>query len=176
MADIDTQIDLDELHQAIVDRIAEKFDGIFLTVRDHEELRDKVATPACMIELSELDPYDDPGTEQIAFTAKYEARIIVKFKEVRAKRMVRKLAADLALFIKLRRWTRQDNTTIPTSPAEIVGCFPDDFSPELDEYEVWRVEWTHVVHIGPTVWAPGDPAPDEVFTSMNGDPYEEITP
>ena len=60
-----------------------------------------------------------------------------------AKRTARRLSADLAAFLRLRRWTG-----IHSGPGEVVGFYKDDFDPELDQFEVWRVEWAHIVHLG----------------------------
>jgi hypothetical protein len=64
-------------------------------------------------------------------------------------REARKLAAALAAFLHLRRWEG-----VVTGPAEVVGFGPDNFDPDLDQYEVWKVEWSHVLHLGKSVWEP----------------------
>ena len=42
-----------------------------------------------------------------------------------------------------------------------MGGYPDDFQPEIDKYEVWRVEWQQVIHLGETIWT------DEGTTPQN---------
>ena len=65
-----------------------------------------------------------------------------------AKREVRKLAMAFAAWLYLRRWTG-----IVTDSAHVKGCYRDDFNPDLDQYEVWRVEWTQVMYAGANAWA-----------------------
>lgn len=147
--DANTTVDLDQLHVNIVAAIAAAFPGL-ATVEAYreEDERSELVTPACLIELAELEaaPDADPGTEQLAMTAKFEALVLVGFREANAKRQVRRLAAALSHFILRKRWD------LPVGPAQVIGAFRDEFDPRLDQFEVWRVEWQQVVHIGDSVW------------------------
>lgn len=183
MADAETEIDLDQLHQAIIDTIAAKFGsagtGELPTVEDYPEDRKPPAAAKCVIELVEApaDGAADPGTEQQAFLTRWEARVMIhSLRTPNAKRAVRKLALALAAFIRLQRWG------LPVGAADVIGAFPDDFDPELDQFEVWRVEWQQVAHIGATVWTNDGTLPVEVLASyspLTGPPniehYEPIT-
>jgi hypothetical protein len=167
-----TQIDLDQLHSAIVTAIAAAFPQ-FQTVATYPEVSDRqtLATPACIIELTEMEaaPEDDPGTEQLAMVATFEARIIIGFRTPDAKRAIRKLAGALAAFVLRKRWG------LPVGPAEVLDARPDDFSPELDQYEVWRVEWQQVIHLGASVWLDSGVTPADIRVSWVprvGPPYE----
>jgi hypothetical protein len=180
MADALTEIDLDDLHDAIETQIAAAFPTL-QTVEFYREDRKTVVAPACLLELVEFETAGaepDPGTGQLAMLARFEAELILGFRTANAKREARKLAANLAAFLHLRRWTG-----IVTGPGEVVGCYKDDFAPELDQFEVWRVEWSHIIHLGQSVWVPdGSITPTTVYsrgTNPEGaefDEPEEVTP
>lgn len=148
----DPGVDLAALHQNIVAAIAAQFPAL-QTVEAYREEADRqtLRTPACLIELFEMEaePSEDPGTEQLAMTARFEARLIISAREATAKVEVRKLAAALAKFILRKRWDLGPNV----SPAEVTGCYPDEFDPRLDQYEVQRVEWAHLIMVGENVWS-----------------------
>ncbi len=169
--DRNTEVTLDQVHDGIVTTLAAQFPG--LHVEAYREDRKSLPIPACLIELSEMeaDPATDPGTGQLSVIATFEAQLIMGFKQPgkNAKREVRKLAAAVAAFVRLKRWG------CPIGPAEVVGAYKDDFDPELDQFECWRVEWRQVIHLGETVWKGGHPPPGEVlgsFVPLIGEPYE----
>lgn len=157
--DVNDAIDLGQLHENIVAAIAEAFPGVAtVAAYPEEDERQQLVAPAILIELAELEaaPDRDPGTEQLAMMAKFEALVIVHFRALRAKYVVRMLAADLARFVLRKRWG------LPVGPAVVLGAYRDEFDPNLDEYEVFRVEWQQIVNIGPGVWkndgvVPGEP-------------------
>src|SRR5690606_9764415 len=104
-----------------------------------EDERAPPPVPACLLEISEMptDNERDPGTGQTAFNLRVEARVVMGFREPQAKLAVRKLSAALAVWLRRRRFA-------PSGPAEVLGAFRDEFSPALDQFEVWRVEWDQV--------------------------------
>jgi hypothetical protein len=105
--------------------------------------------PAVLLQLSEFESEleDDPGTDQLAVNAKFEAEIIFGFKTKNVHLEVRKFAAAFAAWLRLRRWTG-----VVTDAARVIGAWPDEFNPDLDEYVVWRVEWTQVLYLGCNEW------------------------
>lgn len=165
-----TELDLDQLHQAIIDKIAAQFPE-FVTVDDYSDDRTRLNTPACLVELTDMEgaPDDDPGTEQLAVTARFEARIIIGFRQLNAKRQIRKLAAALGAFVHQQRWG------LPVSPAELLTITPDEFSPELDQFEVWRVEWQQVVHLGLSVWD-GESFPARMYVQLANNTLDPAQP
>lgn len=172
MTNANTTTTLDAVHEGIVSTIREAFPQL-KTVEAYRLDRKNLPVPACLIELTEMetgvDP--DPGTEQLAVLARFEAQFVIGFRQaglLNPKLEVRKLAAAFASFAKFQRWG------CPIGPAEIVGIYGDDFDPELDQFEVWRVEWQQVIHLGETVWA-GDgevPTPYFSYTPIVGTDYE----
>lgn len=164
----DTQIDLEELHGAIVTAISGQFPDIETVefYREEEERQPDFDTPACLLELAELEPVpeEDPGTEQLAVYARFEARLVIGFRTERAKIEIRKLAAAFAVFLRQRRWG------LPVGQAEVLAIAADNFSPELDRFEVWRVEWRQLVHLGESVWIDTTSTmPDEPVYSFSPD-------
>lgn len=183
--DANTNISLDVLHAAIVADIKAKFPDL-ATVEFYREDRKSLPMPACLLSLTEFEasPDDDPGTEQLAVMANFEAELLIGFKTLNAKQSIRLLAAQLAAWLHNRRWDNPTGETIklPTGPCMVAGAYPDDFQPELDKFEVWRVEWQQLVHLGETVWTNEGVTPTDVFMSpvpdvglANEDKYVEVT-
>jgi hypothetical protein len=142
-------LDLDALHAAIVSDIKAQFPTLATVEFYRTEARRSVPCPAVLLDLCEFEaePDDDPGTEQLAVSARFEAEIVFGFKTANVKQEIRKFAAAFAAWLRLRRWTG-----IVTDAAKVIGAYPDDFKPELDEYVVWRVEWSQVLYLGTNTW------------------------
>lgn len=171
-----TEIDLDQVHQDIVDAIKAQFTDL-VTVEAYYQDRKRLPLPACLIELTDMEPSaeDDPGTEQLAVLANFEARLILGFRAANVHREIRKLAGSLGAFIHQNRFGQ------PIGPATVTAITPDEFDPEMDQYEVWRVEWQHVIHLGSTVWTNDGTIPTSVLASWepdtgteNEDKYQEV--
>ncbi len=169
MANADTEVTLDQLHDAIVAAIQAQFPDLQTVEFYSDQRTDAMPKPACLLELAEMDaaPDIDPGTEQLAMQCRFEARLVIGFRTVKAKLEIRKLAGAFAA------WLRKENQRwgLPVGPAEVIGCYQDDFVPDLDQYEVWRVEWVQVIHLGESVWKDdGTEVPTTVYLGQ----YPEI--
>jgi hypothetical protein len=167
MSNANTETTLDAVHAGIVSAISAKFPDL-QTVEAYRLDRKSLKVPACLVELTDWDTRvdPDPGTEQLAVMARFEARFIMSFRQGAAnpKLEVRKLAAAFAAFAKFQRWG------CPIGPAEILSAAPDDFDPELDQFEVWCVEWQQIIHLGASVWEmPPDWIPTEVYLGFAPD-------
>ncbi|MDO5057731.1 MAG: hypothetical protein Q4E06_10455 [Lautropia sp.] len=149
MANAQTVTTLDDLHEAIVGEIRQQFPSL-ATVEAYRQVRGSLPLPACLVELAELEATDemDPGTGQLALRARFEARLVIGFRQgaLNPGLEIRKLAAALAVFVHQQRWG------LPVGAADVLGCWPDDFDPGLDQYECWRVEWQQVIHLGESAW------------------------
>lgn len=149
MANAQTMTTLDALHEAIVAAIRQQFPSL-VTVEAYRQPRGPLPLPACLVELAELEAADDldPGTGQLALQARFEARLVIGFRQgvLNPGLEIRKLAAALAVFVHQQRWG------LPVGAADVLGCWPDDFDPGLDQFECWRMEWQQVVHLGESVW------------------------
>ncbi|MBL4929333.1 hypothetical protein [Fuscibacter oryzae] len=157
----DTEVDLDQMHSAICTAIREAL-PILQTVEAYDEDRRDLPLPACLIELVDLEPVpdDDPGTEQLAATSRWEARIILGLRDFETKRAAPKMAAAIALAVRNNRWGLRVGPAVPTAIE------PDDFAPELDKFEVWRIDWEQRIHIGPSVWTDEGTIPTQVFSGF----------
>lgn len=191
-----TEISLDVLHQAITADILAKFPAL-QTVEfyrgEGQEDRKALQTPACLLDLSEMEasPDDDPGTEQLAVIAHFEAELVIRFNTPNAKRSIRRLAAAVAAWLHNRRWDDPANPgkKLPTGPCVVVGAYKDDFSGltpgqrdvPLDQFEVWRVEWRQIVHLGESVWNDEGVTPSEVYAregagGQDGEEFQQVAP
>jgi hypothetical protein len=167
MADTITECDLDALHAAMETAIATAFPALKRVSFDEID-RNDVPVPCCFLDCADMDSDPDafdPGTEQQALLARYEARFVVGMRTPRAKQEARKLATAFAAFLRQQlRWP-----PAKSGPAKVLGCYRDDFHPILDQYEVWRVEWTHILHFGQSVWAGEGPQITGVFVGVSPD-------
>lgn len=164
-----TEVDLNDVHQAIISALTAQFAD--LNFYEYEDNRKKIKTPACTIELIDMEPdYEmDPGTEQLPVKASFVARIILGFRTQDVKREVRKLSGAMASFINKNRFGK------PIGPALVLSISPDAFEPDLDKYEVWQIEWTHDINLGQTVWINDGTIPTSVLASWEpntGIPHE----
>lgn len=161
MANRNTEVTLEQVHAGIIAAISAKFPA-FQTVQAYRLERRNLPTPACLVELTEMDaaPDVDPGTQQLAVNARFEALLVIGFRQGvnNPKLEIRKLAAAFAAFVRLNRWGCH------IGPAEVIGAYPDDFDPELDQFECWRVEWQQIIHLGNTVWTDGGEVPTPYYS------------
>lgn len=161
--------DMQALHTSIASASAAAFIGVHFEFyrEDRDELpamgKPGQPTACCMLELTELDPVEtDPGTEQVDVMARFEAQFIIGFRTPNAKVSIRTLAGSYAAYLRKRsRWPGVVNGRI-----ENIRCFKDDFSPELDQYEVWTVEWTQVLRLGEGVWKESGTTPSDPLYSF----------
>ena len=174
----ETEIDLDVLHEAVVAAIVAGMPAV-ASVQAYPEDRTALALPAVLVDLEDMEaaPEADPGTEQLAVLTRWRARLILGFRTADVFRQVRKGAAQLAALVHLNRWGQ------PVGPARVTLVGPDPFDPDLDQYEVWVVEWEQLVHLGASVWSGEGVVPETVFLGLepetgpeNIDKYVQIEP
>lgn len=175
----DTHIKLTELHATITAAIQAQFPGL-ATVEFYREDRTDVTAPACLLDVPEWegDASVDPGTGQLAVMMRFEAEFIMGFRTPDVKLAVRELAAAFSVFLHQRRWPGGK-----TGPAEQIHAYKSDFKPQLDQYEVWCVEWHQVVHLGDSVWTNEGIVPTTVFLGQapeigtgNEAEYDQVHP
>ncbi len=116
----------------------------------YPSIRKELLAPALFVELVSLESGKDPGTEELALKARFEARIVTDSTIENAPIIVRTLAAEVARVVNKNTWNVEN-----VSPAEFISAEVDGFRPELDAYLVWLVEWVHEVHSGKSVWSTG---------------------
>lgn len=158
-----TEINLPDLHAAITAAISAQFPDL-KTVEFYREDRDSLPMPACLLDLAEFEdePKEDPGTGQLAVMARFEAELILPMRTPQAKLSARVLAAAFAHFISKARWPGGK-----VGKVEGIRAYRDDFKPQLDQYEVWTVEWRQIIHLGASVWADEGSVPTTVFLGQS---------
>ncbi len=177
MADAQTEVDLELLHTVMRDTIAAAFPSL-QTVEFYREDREELTIPACLLEMEEMEPGDiDPGTDQACMSVRFCAYFVVGFRTPQSKLEVRKLAGAFLAFLRQQlRWPG-----VVTGPVQIVGAWPDSFHPHLDQYEVYKVEWNHLMHFGTSVWDGDGFVPETILFAYSPDigiphkdEYEEL--
>uniref|UniRef100_A0A3B0IVB8 Phage related protein n=1 Tax=Wolbachia endosymbiont of Aleurodicus dispersus TaxID=1288877 RepID=A0A3B0IVB8_9RICK len=138
-----------DLHQAICSTLKEEIPAI-QTCEIYPAIRKELLAPAVFVELSSFEKGSDPGTEELALKARFEARIVVDGTVENSSVVVRTLAAEIARVVNKNTWGNN------VSPAEFLSAEPDGFRPELDAYSVWLIEWIHSLHIGQSIWKDSD--------------------
>ncbi len=158
--DPNATLDLNALHDAIEAAIKAQFPDLQTVEFYRTEERKTLPLPAVILDLCEFEgePDKDPGTDQLAMSARFEAEIIFGFRTPNVKREIRKFAAAFAAWMRLRRWPG-----ISTDAAQVIGCYPDEFDPDLDQYEVWRVEWSQTLYLGDNTWTNDGTIPTTVL-------------
>ncbi|WP_250294730.1 hypothetical protein [Wolbachia endosymbiont of Oedothorax gibbosus] len=146
---------LTELQKAIC-RILKKEISAIQTCEVYPTIRKELVAPAVFVELVSLESGKDPGTEELALKARFEARIVVDGTVEDSSLVVRSLAAEVARVVNKNTWEKN------VSPAEFLSAEPDGFRPELDAYLVWMVDWSHQLHLGKSVWEEGKIKPHKI--------------
>lgn len=144
-----------DLYNAICSTLKAEIPAI-QTCEIYPAIRTTIMAPAVFVELSSLESGKDPGTEELALKARFEARIVIDSTIENAPIVVRSLAAKVAKVVNKNTWE------MDVSPAEFISAEIDGFRPELDAYLVWLIEWTHEVHVGKSVWEEDKIKPHEI--------------
>ncbi|WP_250295035.1 hypothetical protein [Wolbachia endosymbiont of Oedothorax gibbosus] len=144
-----------DLHNAICTTLKREISSI-QTCEIYPAIRKELVAPAVFVELVSLESGKDPGTEELALRARFEARIVVDGTVEDSSLVVRSLAAEVARVVNKNTWEKN------VSPAEFLSAEPDGFRPELDAYLVWMVEWVHTIHVGRSIWEKGKFRPHKI--------------
>lgn len=139
------EINLTTLHEAIKTALAAQFPSV--TVDYYNRPGVKVPAPAIFFELESIDPAtpSDMGTEQLEVLLTFSANVICTYKAGQ-KLAVRLLAANLAKFVHKNKFGQA------VTPGIFTGSVMESFSAPEDEYESWRVSWTHTALLGVSYW------------------------
>jgi len=138
-----------DLHQAICTTLKEEIPAI-QTCEVYPAERREIIAPAVFIELVSLEPGKDPGTDELALRARFEARIVVDAMVEDSSIVVRSLAAEVARVVNKNTWK-----TEKISPGEFISAEVDEFEPGLNAYQVLVVGWVHEVHVGKSIFSAG---------------------
>ena len=158
---------LELLHQEILEGISQ-LTGV-MHCGNYPRRMDEVTLPAVFVDLVELEPDTDPGTDELALITHWEARVIVAESQKEADEIIRSLIITVMKWLFSHSWPQKN-----IGRAQLKQAAPDHFSPELQGHIIWLVEWTHSVRVGDSVWDGEGVVPEQVFIGSNND-YEEIT-
>ncbi|WP_419198936.1 hypothetical protein ACJZL3_03185 [Wolbachia endosymbiont of Rhagoletis cingulata] len=150
-----------DLHNAICNKLKEEVPAI-QTCEIYPSIRKELLAPAVFVELSGFEKGHDPGTEELALKARFEARIVVDGTVEYSSLVVRSLAAEVARVVNKNTWNVKN-----VSPGEFMSGGGDDFRPELDAYLVWLVEWSHQLHLGKSIWTENKIKPHTITIGEN---------
>ncbi|MFP3016508.1 hypothetical protein [Wolbachia endosymbiont (group A) of Agelastica alni] len=140
-------MNLKDLHDKICTTLKKEISAI-QTCEVYPAIRKELVAPAVFVELSGFEKGHDPGTEELALKARFEARIVIDSTIENAAIIVRSLASEVAKVVNKNTWNVEN-----VSPGEFISAEVDGFRPELDAYLVWVVDWVHEIHIGESVWS-----------------------
>jgi hypothetical protein len=130
------------LHTAIAAELAAQLPGVAILPAYGDIERAIPALPAIDVQLTDLEPGDDPGSGEAPLIARFTARVIADPNPPDAGIAVRELATRLATLLYRQNWGLD-----VIGYAHFVQSGEDAFSPDLDGYLVWMVEWTHEFHL-----------------------------
>ncbi|WP_353282200.1 hypothetical protein [Wolbachia endosymbiont (group A) of Aleiodes leptofemur] len=154
-------MNLKDLHDKICTTLKKEISAI-QTCEVYPAIRKELVAPAVFIELSSLEQGKDPGTEELALKARFEARIVVDSTIENAPLIVRTLAAEVAKVVNKNTWNIKN-----VSPGEFISAAIDGFRPELDAYLVWMVDWSHQLHLGKSIWTENKIKPHTIIIEEN---------
>ncbi|WP_264704363.1 hypothetical protein [Wolbachia endosymbiont (group B) of Apotomis betuletana] len=141
-----------DLHKAICSTLKEEILAI-QTCEIYPAIRKELVAPAVFVELTSLEP----GKDELALKARFEARIVVDGTVEDSSVVVRTLASEVAKVVNKNTWNVKN-----VSPGEFISAEVDEFRPELDAYLVWMVEWVHTIHVGRSIWKEGKFMPHKI--------------
>ncbi len=142
-------LDLDQLHQAIIDTLKAGFPNIQNVFDYSDQPLNRIPKPALSIQLTEMEilPDEDSGDEALPVNASFTLYVMFNNNEPNTERSIRKLSSDLALFIKGQRWGLTG-----IFPAQVERFGIDQFEPSIDRSLIWSVEFSQQLWIGKSVW------------------------
>ena len=157
-------LDLGAALDTVVATLAAAF-PTFKTVAAEDETRKTLEVPAIIVQMSELepDPDKDPHTGQFPCLVRIEARIVLGYRTPKVRREVLKAAGALAAAVHSNR------LGVAWGAAAVLAVEPDEFAPQADQYDVWRVEWAHAADIGPSFFIDDGVTPTQLLTSWSPD-------
>lgn len=159
-------LSLDDIQQAITAAVKEAFPAFKTVEFDRDDEGEDMPSPACLMELMEAEPASasDCGSGQWPANARFEARILLPARKT-AKAEVKKAAIAFATWINLRRFKG-----VFADPCTVIACEPDEFTPNVERFRAWRVEWIIPAFFGESVWNDnGAKTPAHVFLGLAPD-------
>lgn len=161
-------ITLRELHTAMVRSFADRYAEQVETIGAYDPFPDvtsqdpqALVTPALLLELVDIAPGEDDGTERVPLRLTLAAHCILSFRTADLQIELREFAADVLAHVRHNRWGYPAAARAP----EQVSAQAGEFRPDLAGFDSWQVTWEQTVHVGTDVWA-GGIAPTEVYLGI----------
>ena len=129
-------LSLDNMQAAITEAVKAQFPAFKTVEFDRDDEDENFPSPACLMEFIEAEPAptNDGGSGQWPAHARFDARILLPSRKT-AKAEVKKAAIAFATWINLKRFPG-----IYADPCQVITCEPDEFSPQVERFRMWRVE------------------------------------
>ncbi len=137
------------------------------SVYTHPKRKEAITLPAMLIDLAEIEPGSDRGTEETPLRCHWEVRVVTSDRD--SPLVIWRLVQSLLRWLFIFEWR---DTLI--GKAQLKSASPDHFSPEFHGHRVWLIEFSQEIRVGDNVWA-GDPPIVESITVRlpNCDPEPE---
>ena len=129
----------EEIKQGLSEIVGIQHCGVF------PKRRDDIRLPAILVDLVELEPGGDTGTDELGLISHWEARILVSDQMSESDLWALVQAAMLWLFN--HSWPE---TNIGRAKLKQAG--PDHFSPEFQGHSMWLIEWAQRIRVGENIW------------------------
>lgn len=139
---------LDDIHAAIVSRLAANFPTVVLCEAYPADL-DRLPLPALLLELGELEPTELGDDALDGFNGSFTVYCLYDETLAGAELAVRNLAVEVAVRIRQEGTFGQDIER----PAEVMRVAEDNMKPELDGYLSWAVDFQLGFTLGEDVWS-----------------------
>lgn len=158
-------LDLDALHTRMTEVMAGALPEL-RTLDAFPTLGDEVYLPALVFGLVELKHAKgrDNGTGKAPLEARFQACILVEPNQPRAPLQAANFATRLTALLRGQYWETDD-----VDAAEEVSAQPDGSAPELAQFLVWVVEWTHVLYVGAEEWDWENQPPGSLQMDIEGE-------
>lgn len=151
MADANTDVTIEGLHDAIQAAVVQAWPDFRVAEFYRDDETERMPTPACLLEMTECEPapeLSDGGTGKLPCILRFEARIIMLVRDKRVALELRKSATAFATWLhQLGRFPGAI-----TDRIEVIACEPDDWMPANGGFRAWRIEWVVPVLLGEDAW------------------------
>lgn len=136
-------IDLGASLDTVVAVLAAEFDT-FKTVVAEDQVPDELPVPALVLQITDLEPDldSDASTGQFPCLVHIECHVIMGHRTPAVRRAVAQAAGAVAAFV------HNERLEVPWGPAQLIAVEPDEFAPQADRMDLWRLEWVHKADLG----------------------------
>lgn len=138
---------LTTVHQAIIDKLTEKFSHKVDDIRVYSPLTDDVKNTALLLSLEHMTETKGDGDGRTVVQCNFAVYAMLPTKGIPPDKVsiaAANYASELIDFIRYNRWGLGKDITKP----EDISAQPAQFKPGSSGYESWVVMWEQKVHLG----------------------------